>query len=577
MIKFTLVWCITAVTLWLQKARIAFKLMKFETGVLRRRLSFPNMLTPQASLEVQQSTGAARKHAKTVRRRWIGLGIFVVALVLILSLSLTLAGGSSTSSSSEEDPSINTLPHEKTLAVVNQGSLASGVNAFGTKLLDQTDAENQNAAAAIDAIFLSPWGIAHALSMLHEGASPNSEARKQLQKVVFNIENGGGASNSAIRTATNALSNDIISGNNDNLTVSDANSAWVAPSFQLLDSYVSALKEYFLAEAQPLTNATAVNNWIEEATRGKITNLIDDATAAAASLILVNAIYFKGLWQVPFNVGNTMKHPFNLGKKGAADGATTSQIEVPMMYLQEKEGSAVHAARYNTNYSTINKEIECIAVKLNYKNNGEEYYAIAAMPEGAVSTDASGSLVLTSNGVNYLAALSSCRSSIIGLLGNAAAVSSQTAVDTVESGTAGGGEGSSTALNWMSSGGSDFATAKIYLPRFEIDYSTSLAPVLNSESIGLSSIFSPGNFGGIAQDGDLAVSDVLHKVYVKVDEQGTEAAAATGIVMVTSMPLEPPKELIVKFDRPFMFSVVNRKTGLALFVGEVYKPEEWAD
>ena len=117
---------------------------------------------------------------------------------------------------------------------------------------------------------------------------------------------------------------------------------------------------------------------------------------------------------------------------------------------------------------------------------------------------------------------------------------------------------------------------KLYLPRFEIDFESSLVPALNN--LGLNAIFSPGDFSRISSDGNsLFVSDVLHKVYVKVDEQGTEAAAVTGIVMLTSIPLVPPKDLIVRFDRPFMFSIVHEETGLALFAGEVYQPEEWTD
>ncbi|KAL4551313.1 hypothetical protein Ndes2526B_g05610 [Nannochloris sp. 'desiccata'] len=536
-------------------------------STLKRRLSFQNLesnMLDNKALEVQPSSGSARKHAITVRRRWFGVGILLVAVVLILSLTLTLAGGSS-SSPEEQDSSLE-VSQEKALSV-DQSVLAQSVNTFGTRVLDQIAAENNN-SPSIDAIFLSPWGITHALSMLHEGASPESEARKQLQHVVFNIQNGGSASNTAIRTATKALSSAIISGSNDiNLTVSDANSAWVSPSFQLLDSYVDALKEYYLAEARPLTSAAEVNSWVESATRGKITNLIDEPTAASASLILVNAIYFKGLWEAPFNVEETTRQPFYLTQ---GDGGT---VDVPLMYLQYKRGSSVQAARYKAS------EIDCIAVKLDYKMEGQDYYALLAMPEGALSSSGNGGLALQSSGVNYISALSSCRASILASLGSA---SESQNVDSVENGTSSSGSGAGEiiegegGLEWISVGHPDMDTAKIYLPRFEVDYSTSLAPAL--ASIGLSSIFTPGNFGGIAQNGgDLAVSDVLHKVYVKVDEQGTEAAAATGIVMVTSMPLEPPKELVVRFDRPFMFSVVNKKTGLALFVGEVYKPEEWEE
>ena len=76
----------------------------------------------------------------------------------------------------------------------------------------------------------------------------------------------------------------------------------------------------------------------------------------------------------------------------------------------------------------------------------------------------------------------------------------------------------------------------------------------------------------------MQVSQVKHKIFVKVDEEGTEAAAVTGIVSVTSAyPIEPPKELVVMFDRPFIFIIAHEDTGMALFAGEVYKPEKWGN
>lgn len=59
-----------------------------------------------------------------------------------------------------------------------------------------------------------------------------------------------------------------------------------------------------------------------------------------------------------------------------------------------------------------------------------------------------------------------------------------------------------------------------------------------------------------------------------MDEEGTEAAAVTAIMM-TRAALLPEPELLLRFDRPFVFAVVHVPTGTALFVSEVYKPEEW--
>ena len=67
------------------------------------------------------------------------------------------------------------------------------------------------------------------------------------------------------------------------------------------------------------------------------------------------------------------------------------------------------------------------------------------------------------------------------------------------------------------------------------------------------------------------ISDVIHKAFVSVDEAGTEAAAATAVIVgVTSMPIEPPVQ--VTLDRPFIFLIRDIGTGSILFVGRVVNP-----
>ena len=89
--------------------------------------------------------------------------------------------------------------------------------------------------------------------------------------------------------------------------------------------------------------------------------------------------------------------------------------------------------------------------------------------------------------------------------------------------------------------------------------------------MGMPTAFSDGaDFSGITGSKDLFISDVFHKAYVNVDEEGTEAAAATAVDMaVTSMP-ESPIELIV--DRPFIFLIREYETNSILFVGRVLNP-----
>jgi serpin B len=108
----------------------------------------------------------------------------------------------------------------------------------------------------------------------------------------------------------------------------------------------------------------------------------------------------------------------------------------------------------------------------------------------------------------------------------------------------------------------------VKLPRFEVEYSTSLKKSLSTA--GVKKIFTPdADLSGIAANKDLIVSDVVQKVYIRVNESGTEAAAVTGIrVGVTSVEIAQPKTFYV--DRPFIFIV--REGDNILFATKVVKP-----
>ena len=95
------------------------------------------------------------------------------------------------------------------------------------------------------------------------------------------------------------------------------------------------------------------------------------------------------------------------------------------------------------------------------------------------------------------------------------------------------------------------------------------------QALGMTLPFDPqqADFGGLAdvEPGALFITGVFHKAYVEVNEQGTEAAAATGVaVAATSMPLDPPPTFIA--DRPFVFVIRQNDTGAILFVGRVMDP-----
>jgi serpin B len=119
---------------------------------------------------------------------------------------------------------------------------------------------------------------------------------------------------------------------------------------------------------------------------------------------------------------------------------------------------------------------------------------------------------------------------------------------------------------------SGLQTANVHLTLPKFTYSTRLSLKQTLTAMGMKDAFVPNiaDFSGMAGTRDLFIMDVLHQAYVKVDEAGTEAAAATGVVVgVTSAP-PPPVE--VRIDRPFLFVIRHRETGTLLFVGRVVDP-----
>jgi serpin B len=107
------------------------------------------------------------------------------------------------------------------------------------------------------------------------------------------------------------------------------------------------------------------------------------------------------------------------------------------------------------------------------------------------------------------------------------------------------------------------------LPKFEFESQFALSSVL--QSMGMTEAFSPeADFSGMTGKPELFISDVIHKAFVAVDESGTEAAAATAVIMkLSAMPGEAVKVIV---DRPFVFLIRDLETGTILFVGRVMDP-----
>ncbi|MFC2026622.1 serpin family protein [Chloroflexota bacterium] len=107
------------------------------------------------------------------------------------------------------------------------------------------------------------------------------------------------------------------------------------------------------------------------------------------------------------------------------------------------------------------------------------------------------------------------------------------------------------------------------MPRFEFESEFSLKEVLETMGMTNAFIFGMADFSDITDEESLFIGDVVHKAFVSVDEEGTEAAAASVVVVAGGISPEQPE---VTVDQPFIFLIRDIQTGTVLFVGRVVNP-----
>jgi serpin B len=110
----------------------------------------------------------------------------------------------------------------------------------------------------------------------------------------------------------------------------------------------------------------------------------------------------------------------------------------------------------------------------------------------------------------------------------------------------------------------------LFVPKFTFESEFNLSETLIQ--MGMVAAFGNADFSGMTGDRDLFISDVVHKAFVAVDEEGTEAAAATAVIMEKGAPMIEDA-ILMKLDRPFLFLIRDNDTGTILFIGRVLNPQ----
>jgi serpin B len=110
-----------------------------------------------------------------------------------------------------------------------------------------------------------------------------------------------------------------------------------------------------------------------------------------------------------------------------------------------------------------------------------------------------------------------------------------------------------------------------YLPKFKLETSFGLNSTL--QAMGMKRAFTrEADISGISSAEALYISAVLHKAYVDVNEEGTEAAAATGVAARAMAARRPQPIPVFRADHPFLFLIRDTKAGSTLFMGRLTKP-----
>jgi len=210
----------------------------------------------------------------------------------------------------------------------NATEVSNIVNTFGLALLKAV-----YSGSAEDGVFLSPLSIVSALGMAALGATDQGKAQHELlQALALNVSNMSTFYDSLQRNTAK------VGGTSDEgIQLLNANSVWSRGSIK--ETYIHAVQSALKAEARPLPSDPApINNWCSKATGGMIPSIIDSIDSSTAA-ILVNAVYFKGVWSQQFEKHLSERSFFNPAS-GSKRPCTMMKRTAKMLY-REFEGVQV--------------------------------------------------------------------------------------------------------------------------------------------------------------------------------------------------------------------------------------------
>jgi serpin B len=390
--------------------------------------------------------------------------------------------------------------------------LAKASNHFGLDLYGELTQGRGN-------LCFSPESIATALAMTYEGAGLGSQNAKEMASVLhlpFVIGDRMGDGVSTADAYREFLGRQRAS-SRAGFELSVANAIW-GPKKNFLESYANTVKQAFGAGARevdfndPEAARATINGWVSDETRHKIPEIIAKGQLSKLTkLVLTNAIYLKADWTHKFEKNSTDPSPWTL--------ASGEKVQVPTMHARFFE---------DVNMGSLE---DADVLELPY---GER--SAAGSPASLV--------VVLPKRADGLAALEKTLTS--------------------------------ARLDAIMASLKPADRIRVALPKWKTETSCELKAILSK--LGMPNAFVASNgpdgpdFSRISSE-TLNIDEVIHKTFVSVDEEGTEAAAATAICMDLAAPA-PARENVFIADHPFVYFVRDRATGSILFLGRMVDPRE---
>lgn len=369
---------------------------------------------------------------------------------------------------------------------VDTSALVAGNTSFATRLYANLREQPGN-------LFLSPFSISTALAMTEAGA--RGATAEQMRRVL-------GLQEGEAHAAFGALRAELAARQGPGVTLALANGLWTQRDFPIRPEYRALVATNYGGEAREVDfqadaerERAAINTWVESKTAARIKDLFPRGSITADTrLALASAVYFKGLWDSPFDPKNTQDAPFHA--PGREVSCRLMRRTALLRYAEAAEAQIV---------------------EIPYK--GRAISMVVLLPRAA----------------DGLAALERSL-------------------------------GPETIARWV--GGLAPTEVALWLPKFTFNAEFDLVESLRA--LGMTMPFTrEADFSAMAAARGLTLTAVVHKAFVEVTEEGTEAAAATGVsVGVTSVP----RVVTFRADRPFLFFIRDVATGTVLFLGRVVDP-----